>query len=221
MAHKQDPDEWLIKRNRDSDKHIDACASGYEYGRKRPDWSTYSNIHHIVCISCMADGTIEEYVTDAARFQFIKNCLAETNWNINAGPNTIGLPKKQAYVDKLASPYWGGWACHQVDHPSYLNKVSDRLNDDIWVTCQGVAQDCKIKGQAIATQLKNESDFWRGKLSGRDTVNKWKTKKTDPDWYKPFSMDIDTPSPRKPPPDWADQFTPGMVSRLSELFAML
>jgi hypothetical protein len=217
MGHPKDPAHWLLKRNRDGDKHITNCGSkGYT------GLSTYSNIHHIVCISCMADGTIDGYVTDAARRKFIENCLAETNWDINAKDNVVGLPKKQAYVDKLAPLNWGTWPCHQVDHPSYLEKVSDRINDDIWVTCQDVAQDCKVKGQAIATQLGLESTFWFGKLSGRGTAAAWATRKQNPDkWYIPFSMDIDDPSPRKPPPDWTDNFTSGMISKLSELFEML
>ena len=171
MGHPKDPATWKLKRNRDGDKHITNCGSkGYT------GLSTYSNIHHIVCISCMADGTIEGYVTDGARFQFIKNCLAETAWDINAKGNVVGLPKKQAYVDKAAPQNWDSWPCHQVDHPSYLEKVSDRLNDDVWVTCQDVAQDCKIKGQAIATQLTNESNYWLGRLSGRPTKIAWDTR---------------------------------------------
>jgi len=223
MGHPDEPPEPpLIHRNRNGDEHITNCGTGYLPGRPRPDWSTYSNIHHIVCISCMADGTIEAKVGDKDQFEFIKKCLAFTNWNINAGPNCVGLPKKAAYVDTLASPGWGVWPCHQVDHPSYLDKVSVYLNDTIWLMCQNVAQDCKVTGEAIATALTQASKFWLAKLSNRPTAAAWATRKQNPKtWYIPFSMDQDNPSERKPPPDWTGLSASSMLSRLSELFAML
>jgi hypothetical protein len=217
MGHPPPPAKWELRRNRNGDEHRNKCKKGYIH------LSTYSNIHHIVCVSSMADGTIKGYVPDDAQFEFIQNCLAVTNWNINDEPNVVGLPKKQAYVDKAAEPpSWDGWACHQVDHHTYLTKVSQRLFDQIWVTCQDVAQDCKVKGTAIAGQLKDESDYWLKKLGGRGTAVAWATRENNPDtWYKPFSMDHISPSKRKPPPDWAKNFSSKMLSRLSELFEMV
>ena len=222
MGHPKDPADWLLKRNRDGDKHIVACLAAAK-GYVCPDatggnTSAYSNIHHIVCISCMADGTIQLKVTNAARFTFIKDCLALTNWDINDKPNVVGLPKKQAYVDKLAPPNWHGWPCHQVDHPGYLTKVSASLYQRIWKTLQQVAKDCATGGEVIKNLLIEESEFWEGELSGRPTTPRSTWAKNPDTWYIPFSMDKEAPSPRKPPPDWTDS---GMVGILSELFAML
>ncbi len=219
MGHPKDPKSWKLKRNRDGDTHRTNNGSHGYVGL-----STFSNVHHIVCISSMANGTIEGYVTDKPQYDFIQNCLAETPWDINSAPNLVGLPKKGAYVDPVAPKNWDTWPCHQVDHPSYLEKVSDRLNENVWTTCQDVAQDCKLKGQAIASQLKTESSYWLGKLSGRPTKQAWDTRfnadgTPNPLWFWPFSMDSDDPSPRQPPPDWTKQ--PGVLGTLSEIFAML
>jgi len=226
------PNPPKIKRDRDGHIHIDNCNTGYLFQKPLPDWSTYSNIHHIVSISCMADGTIKEQVSDDDAFKFIKKCLAFTDWDINDGPNVVGLPKKQAYLDPPPPGWhWDGWACHQVDHtPLYLEKVSNRLKQNIWNTLREDAQACKDKGEAIAKQLKSESDYWRGKLSGRCTKLAWEKRfgfedekgniiEENPLWFWPFSMDVDDANPRKPPPEWNKK--PGLLGKLGELFEML
>lgn len=94
----------------------------------------------------------------------------------------------------------------------------------IWSTLQEVAKDCKVGGEIIAKQLTKESEYWESKkeLNGRTTAAAWATKKQNPDtWYIQFSMNKAAPSRRKPPPDWTENFTSGMIGRLSELFAMV
>lgn len=228
MGHPKDPPDWDIKRNRDEDKHIDACVSpkgkGYvckDLTGATKNLSDYSNIHHIVCISCMADGTIDGYVTDSAKRLFIEKCLKITDWNINARDNVVGLPKKLAYVEKPPED-WDGWACHQVDHDRYLERVSDFLNRTIWTKLQAKAEACKTDGKLIADQLNKSSTHWLAELSGRCTALAWKYRFFLPDrspnelWFWPFSMYKDDARPRKPPPDWTNN--PGMVGKLSQLF---
>jgi hypothetical protein len=214
--HKKDPDSWAIKRNRNGDEHINGCTTGYRTS------SVFTQIHHIVCVSSMSDGTISDYV-DSDQLELIRKCLAKTNWNINAGPNTVGLPLKRAFVDKLAPQNWGGWPCHQVDHnPHYTKGVSKRLNDQVWQNCLENAQNCDDGVKIIETQLTNESKYWLGRLSGRATVAAWNTRHQHPDtWYIPFSMHPGIPTPRKPPPDWDNQFSANMQGLLKGLFAAL
>ncbi len=169
----------------------------------------------------MADGTIEQKVDDDDQFEFIKDCFEETDWDINAGPNTVALPKKPAYVDKRASQNWHTWACHQVDHDLYLDQVIDLLDAHVWALCLGARKACKVTGKAIAKQLTKESEYWLGQLSGRPTVKAWASKKTNKQWYKPFSMYPPGARKRDPPPSWTDSYTSRMASKLSELFAKI
>src|SRR5262249_39064285 len=127
-AHKKAAPKSLIKRNRNGREHINNCSTGYCSASHR-----FTQIHHIVCISSMADGTIAKKVKDRDKRKVIRECLKLTNWNINDGHNCIGLPLKRAFVDQRAPQGWGGLPCHQVEHnPAYTEGVSLRLHEQVW-----------------------------------------------------------------------------------------
>jgi hypothetical protein len=218
--HKKDPETWKIKRNRDPNNvHITNCSEGYYKTDSR-----FTQIHHILPISCLADGTIEQKVKDDIKK--IRKCLALTDWDINAGPNCVGLPLKRAFVDKNAPQDWDGWPCHQVDHPGYNLEVSKRLHKKVWQDCLDNMENCDDGAKTVANQLNKESKYWLDKdLRGRPTKKAWDTRfnpdgSANPLWFWPFSMNSAGPSQRKPPPDWKG-FSESMVSRLSELFAKI
>ena len=118
--HKPDPAGWLIKRKRDGDKHIKACKDGYWKTPRNSSRSTTSSRS-----AWMADGTIKDHVPEPEEVKFIRNCLKETKWDINAGENCVGLPLKPVYGDKRAPSGWDKLPCHQVDHnPDYTDEVA-------------------------------------------------------------------------------------------------
>jgi hypothetical protein len=83
-------------------------------------------------------------------------------------------------------------------------------------------ENCDDGAKIIQAQLEDESDFWKDYLGGRATKAEWETRHENPEsWYKPFSMNKEKPSLRKPPPDWDKHFSDRMLSRLGELFKAL
>lgn len=219
--HKPDPPGWKIKRKRDGDTHIQACSSGYYKTTKK-----FKQVHHIVPISSMADGTIKQYVKDNEAFKFIRNCLKETPWDINAAPNCIGLPLKPVYGDKRAPSGWDKLPCHQVDHnPYYTEEVSDDLNTQVWEPSIEVGEECDFKAKSLLSQLKKRSTAWRRKLKSRGSREKgtkycWNNRMKIPTkWYKPFSMAA-SPMPRSAPVDW-DDFNGSMQKYLQKLFTLI
>jgi hypothetical protein len=217
--HKKDPKSWKIKRRRKGDEHIVNCSSGYNNAR-----SKYKQVHHIVCVSSVADGTIAEVLDDDDdKFQLVRNCLKITAWDINAGHNCVALPLKRAFVDKRAPKGWDGWPCHQFDHPPYTDRVSNRLNVNVWQECLSAAEQCELEPKSVLSELKAESDFWLGHLTSRGagSAEAWRTRAANPGtWYVPFSMHPDEPEPRTAPPDW-DRFSGPMKQYLKALFSAL
>jgi A nuclease family of the HNH/ENDO VII superfamily with conserved AHH len=217
--HKKDPDSWLIKRNRKGSDHINSCSEGYDKSDSR-----FCQVHHIVCVTSMADGTIAKFL-DQDDLEKIRKCLAKTNWDINDTPNVVGLPLKRAFVDKQAPADWDGWPCHQVDHPGYTDRVSVRLNDEVWQNCLDNMKNCDDGAEIIASALNAESQYWlSNELRGRPTKAAWEGRfnpdgSGNPLWFWPFSMNLANPSPRKPPPNWSN-FSESMISLLSELFKL-
>lgn len=218
--HKKDPKRWKIKRNRNGREHIDNCSTGYYKTTE-----LFMQVHHIICISCVSDSTIYDQLEENnTHFKFIKNCLAETDWNINDGHNCIGLPLKRAYVDKRAPPDWDKLPCHQVDHnPYYTVKVSEDLKKKVWEPCIEEAEECKFEFKDLKKQLKKRSTAWRNFLVNRGKEEKgtrycWENRlKIQNLWYIPFSMHPGTPIPRKPPPNW-DDFSKSMQKFLKGMF---
>jgi hypothetical protein len=193
--HKKDPEDWKIKRHRNGDEHINNCATGY---RKKG----FAQIHHIVSVTCMQDATIEKTVPKN-QMAFIRNCLAETEWNINEEPNNVGMPKTIAYFLRPRDR-WDDWPCHQVDHnPQYTDAVSGYLYKKIWSKLIRDRKKCVFDPEKLAGKLNTASTNYRTFLStrGQGTRHCWNNRFELEKWYVPFSMDPGEPRARKPPPE--------------------
>ncbi len=211
--------EWKFKRQRDGDTHIKACTSGYPKAAmgNEPRWL---EVHHILCVKACSDSTFPDDATPAD-ITFIRSCLAISDWDINAEPNTIGLPTKQAYVSDFTVA-WNLVPCHQVDHDLYLKEVEVFVKDKIWKSLKK-AQDEKaceeLTPENIAGKFTAGSRLWkvllivRGKLQGgtKACLDYCASGQPNPiindqNWYVPFSMAMNkgTIRPRvKPTPQSA------------------
>lgn len=228
--HKKDPKKWNIIRGRKGRTHITRCGEGYLNASKN-----YREVHHVVCVNCVADATISDMLKDDEALERIRNCLAETNWNINDSHNTVGLPKKPAFPKKPSSD-WNGWPCHQVDHnvkDGYTDRVSVDLKDNVWDPALKVSKKCKFEPKDLAEQLKQRSKFWFRFLSKRGKGNRgtaycWENRMKiergkialPKPWYYPFSMHPSKPTRRMAPPSDKD-FSAGMKAALEKLFNSL
>jgi hypothetical protein len=213
MGHKRSSKKSLIQRNRKGRVHIDNCGEGYHNAS-----GYFTQIHHIVCISSIANATISDKVQDKGQTEFVRECLKLTKWDINDAPNTVGLPLKRAFVHKGAPGGWDGWPCHQVEHPSYTEKVSDKLYENVWVKvlkkrakCKDCKKECNINAASVLQELNTESKTWlsflRNRGNGSDSGQKgtaycWTNRATNVNWYIPFSMNPDGATFRNAPPDW-------------------
>lgn len=229
--HKTDPAHWLIKRIRTQMEHRKNCNSGYY----KVSWP-FAGIHHIVPVTSVSDPTIFDVLgDDFGNFLFIHYCLAETDWDIDDAHNTMGLPMKLAIVYR-SSKRWNGYPCHDVDHnPHYTDGVSKNLNDQVWKPSIKKAEKCEFDPEKFKKELEGCSDSWREFLVGRGNYNGgtafcWVNRKkiddgqmSAPDkkpWYHPFSMHPDTPTKRKPPPDWK-AFPGKLKAYLKEMFTII
>jgi hypothetical protein len=217
--HKKDPDDWLIKRRRDGRKHIDACATGYVGAGPR-----YMQVHHLLPVTSLADGTIADQLkNDAPKITIVTNCLMVTDWDINAEPNVIALPRKTAYIRKRAPGGWDKLPCHEVDHPYYTKEVCDDLRSQVWEPVCRSAKACEFEAADLIGALEDASDTWRGKVEKRGKRNGgtkvcWdnRAKESYADkWYAPFSMAAN-PTPRSGPPE---TFSGNMQEYLKKVFA--
>jgi hypothetical protein len=212
MGHKRSSKKSKITRIRKGMVHKTNCDEGYYKASK-----AYTQIHHMVCISSMTNATIADKVKDKGKSEFIQECLKLTDWDINAKPNVVGLPLKRAFVAPAAPPGWDGWPCHQVEHPSYTNKVSSNLNTNVWQIvlklrqkCQNCGTECNINAKTVETELGDESDFWMDFLKDRGTgadsgqkgtAHCWTNRKSNINWYIPFSMNPGKATFRAAPKD--------------------
>jgi hypothetical protein len=210
--HKPDPLEGVLIRQRKGNTHITNNGSkGYT--------KTHSQIHHIVCITCMQDAKIADTVTNKKDLEFIRKCLKITKWDINEKPNTIGLPLTPAYYRDW-SKGWDGFPCHQVDHDLYYADVSGILYSNVWEPLLIEREECNIDEKACATELNNVSSFFEGELKtrGKGTLHCWENRDKpalENSWYIPFSMAIlSTPRKRKPPPDLSE----AIKKKMKQLF---
>jgi hypothetical protein len=90
--------------------------------------------------------------------------------------------------------------CHNRDHPSYTKEVKTWLRGKVWNPLNAVQKNHQVDSKSILSQLTKGESTWRGQLTARatretGTLNAWKTRKTNPLWYEPFSMAA-VPSPR-------------------------
>jgi hypothetical protein len=213
VGHTRSSKKGLIKRVRKGMVHKTNCTEGYFKASK-----SFTQIHHIVCISSMTNATIATEVQDKGQTEFVRECLKLTNWDINAKPNVVGLPLKRAFVHKGAPGGWDGWPCHQWEHPAYTDKVSTKLNDNVWQKvlkkrkkCTDCGTKCNINAASVQKELNDESKDWlrflRERGNGTDSGQKgtaacWKGRKNNVNWYIPFSMNPDGATFRNAPPDW-------------------
>ena len=196
--------EWKFKRQRDGDKHITACASGYPKAAmgKTPRWL---EVHHILCVHACSDATFPGAATPDD-VKFFKSCMAITPWDINAEPNTIGLPTKQAYVSDVSAA-WNLLPCHQVDHDLYLTKVEEYVENKIWKSMMKTEEQkaCEeVTPENIEAKFIQGSKVWkafltiRGKLYGgaKACLEYCASGQPNPiindqNWHVPFSMSPD------------------------------
>lgn len=201
--------KWKFKRQRDGNTHITACNTGYPKAAmgRTPRWM---EVHHLLCVHACSDSTFPSDV-DA---QFLKDCLAITDWCINdhtypvgAGEsNVIGLPTKQAYVSD-PSGAWDMLPCHQVDHDIYLEDVNSYVTDQIWKKLQQAKDQKKcelLTPEKLKERFTKASKKWRTHLETRgkeqggakaclDYCLKGAPHPTinDQNWHIPFSMALD------------------------------
>ncbi|AKT40382.1 hypothetical protein [Chondromyces crocatus] len=227
--HMPPPDElnWKFKRHRKGDTHIENCSDGYkptDRGSERfksgGKQRFICEVHHILCVHACSDATLPRGITEEER-KFIRNTLAITDWDINAGHNNIGLPRKWAYVldgdeTKRANSGglsdWNGLPCHQVDHDIYLTKVKEWVTVNIWnkIRANKSAENCEnMDPESVQNMFKKGSDRWRALLKKRgsafggtrSSLAYCASSQSDPikeaTWHIPFSMAIPESSIRK------------------------
>lgn len=218
--HKKDPDDWLIKRNRNGREHIDACKKGYYKTTKK-----FMQVHHVLPVTNLSDGTISATMNDDEKYILIRTCLSVTEWNINAEPNCVGLPLRPAFPDRRAPKTWDGWPCHQVDHPRYTTEVNTDLKKSVWNPISKAAKNCLFDPEELKRMLGEREETWLLELQDRGgreegTKHCWDNReKLSTTWYIPFSM-ADTPTKRSAPKDWED-FSGSMKQYLAKIFTAL
>jgi len=186
-----------------------------------------SAFHHILAISSLQDGTI----LPNENLAFFHDCMAATTWDINDGPNLIGLPLKPVYESADRNPVtravsliagmgdlsaamgnFGGvpdLPCHQNEHDDYNKHQAIDLTDNIWNPLNDVREECKVDGRSILDELKSAIAAWRQFLVNRGAehggaASCWRNR-NQPGyrdfWYIPFSMNPGNPLKAIPPPD--------------------
>lgn len=158
----------------------------YEHSLRR------SNYHHALACEALKDSEIEP----GTHIEFFHNCMAITEWNINAGLNLIGLPMKIVFRDadkenaepikeptaaigiqlgataeKLAASGKKGGApnlpCHQHEHAAFNKEVIIRTNKQVWKKLAKNQEPCEVDGKDIKQQLDKECKHWRDWLQSR------------------------------------------------------
>lgn len=202
--HPKDPGYFRIRRSRNGQEHITSCNTGY-YNDTR--W--FMQIHHILPVSSLQDAYIDKQLKSEDNLRIIRFCLGETEWNINASHNCIGLPLKLAFVGRNPKR-WGGLPCHLVDHNLYTDHMHKDLNKNVWQPALRQNVKCQFERDSLEPQLRGRSDFWRGWLKARGaqqggTKYCWRNRH-NPEmkykWYIPFSMAVGKPPYRKAPVAW-------------------
>jgi hypothetical protein len=203
--HPKDPDFFKIVRGPATNRqHIKNCNSGYYR-----EGFLFSQIHHILPISSVADSHIYDTLKDYTNFMIIRKCLMVTDWNIHDSHNTIGLPVKMAFVARPARK-WGGLPCHTVDHDAYYKKLIEELKENVWIPALRKAKECELNYQDFRGQLRANSSTRRSWLINRGSVEEkgtkycWRNRHKIEKWYVPFSMHPGTPRKRAAPPSWEE-----------------
>lgn len=179
------------------------CGSGFQT-------KGYCQIHHIVCVSCIADrkGGYPDDMED-----YLEACLWITKWDLNDAHNLVGLPLNRQYR-RSEGKIPENMPSHQVDHNTrdgYTQDVFDYLKENVWNSLTAKKKVHEVDAATLRDQLRDASDEFRGKLDeygqrgvvGRKkggTRNCWENRFEDAYkdvWYHPFSMGKN-PSRRSP-----------------------
>lgn len=190
--------DWKIKRNRNGQEHAKKCKKG----KKSYTVEGYCQIHHLLCVHACSNVNMP-----ADKEEYIRACLAVTDWNINESHNTIGLPTKNAYTERTTDTGWDGLPCHQCDHRKYLKAIEVWVTDNIWNKLEAAKKKkaCdKVKGKSVANLFKKGSKEWRSFLTKRGeggdsdghgtkacldySLSKSEDARMNDIWYIPFSM---------------------------------
>jgi hypothetical protein len=193
--HQAKVEKRQAQLSRHGDDHIKNCGGAP---------IAISAVHHILCITCMAKRFNDYKKGSPDIAAYIERCLDITPWDINDGHNQIRLPKKKQYF--LGDPTFpGNLVCHDVDHPTYTDEISEHLKTEVWnKLCQN-QEPHKVDSKSIKGELDGVSTTFRTKLMGRalrppGTAVGWAKRHEDEyadTWYHPFSMAED-PYPRSP-----------------------
>lgn len=185
-------------------QHINKCKEGFGFagppGKENqhigPAKPKSVEVHHIFCVEAASDSKIPS----GTDMDYLEACFKLTPWNINETHNTIGLPRKWAYVrDKDGSKTgWDGYACHMVDHDRYLKQVITWLGENVWSNLDKAQKNKKceiINGKNLTTKLESCTNKFKPGLKSRKTKLAMdychgvpKTGFTDATWFKEFSM---------------------------------
>lgn len=193
--HQAKTEKRLAKLTRNGDEHIDNCGDPA---------IAISNVHHILPVTCMAKRFSNYKKDNPDVATYIERCLDITNWNINDSHNQIRLPKKKQYLATNGKTP-SNLPCHDVDHPTYTDEVSDHLKTKVWDALCANQEPHKVDAKDIKAELEGISTLFKGRLATRGnrspkTADGW-TRRHDQDladsWYRPFSMAED-PQPRSP-----------------------
>jgi len=204
--------ESTLERSNNFTKNL----TGYKSGS-----SPYLNqVHHILPCSLFKYARIEEALNkDSAKATYCSDCLWITIWDINKAPNLIQLPLWGAYInaykslptDRLGQPSRAimppapanapnNLPCHDWGHLSkngYSREVRDWLRDNIWNALNVAQNQHDVDAKKIQDQLKEGEEEWRAELEVfrgdrfKGTVRAWVTRRNDPKWFEPFSMEME------------------------------
>jgi hypothetical protein len=167
-THQEDPKDWKFKRTRTQRDHIDNCTDGYCEPKGRVP--NVLEIHHALCVHACSDATLPKNLSDD-ELEYIRSCLAITVWDIDAAANTIGLPRKWAYVKDVENATgWNGYPCHQVDHDLYLEAVELYVTDNIWNPLKKAKKKKKcesVTSASVVALFNAGSKQWKGFLTAR------------------------------------------------------
>lgn len=150
--------------------------------------------HHILSVSCI--NGYGHYQSEIK--EYIRRCYRETEWCINQRPNLVGLPKLSIYQRYPASRGLN-LPCHDWDHNSgqgYCFEVKVDLDSIIWSKLDKGKKTHSAKGESILKDIEYLETEWRKELHRRGTrrggtAKCWDNRKSDKDWFQPFSMGSD------------------------------
>ncbi|MBC8145218.1 MAG: AHH domain-containing protein [bacterium] len=173
----------------DAKKYIANTTDGFRkpnpQGKRKKKWEA----HHVICGHSMAARKTTDYV---------EKCLRITDWDINATPNMIGLPRNRQFRYSDGVTPGGFWVSHQVDHNTSdgyteecrkeLQKMFNRITkgkDDHSSTPTNI----KSELEKITTKFLDllEERWARGPGDPKQGWDK-RLDNTCDDWYEPFSM---------------------------------